>query len=214
MSPGAARDPVRVELGPWLGVVAEPRARPRPGGVDLDQARLALVSRLVREGQAGSPDWLAAWNEAAHEAVRRTVGDLRAAALAAGAESRAPERLVRAAMPAPDDVRVFTARAESAGIPLEAVVADTRGGADVARAAGALEEAWLDLERVVAATCQEWAPRLAAVRAWRRPLAPLWVATGAAAFVAVLAGSLLGGYLPAPAWLEPVVTWWWGLPWP
>jgi len=214
VSPGGAGGPARAELGPWLGVVADPRARPRPGGIDLDPVRLALVARLVREAQAGPPDWLAAWDEAAEEAARRTVGELRAAALAAGAESRAPERLVRAATPSPDDARVIAARAGSAGIPLEAVLAATPAGTEPARAAGALEEAWLELERVVAGTCQEWAPRAAAVRAWRRPVGPLWAATAAAALAAVLVGAVIGGYLPAPDWFEPVVTWWWELPWP
>ncbi|NNG15459.1 MAG: hypothetical protein HKM89_03185, partial [Gemmatimonadales bacterium] len=44
---------------------------------------------------------------------------------------------------------------------------------------------------------------------WRRPRWPLWTITLAALALATYLGLLLGGYLRAPALLQPVVEWWW-----
>lgn len=205
----------REEIGPWLGVVSSPRPRPAPGGVPLDAVRLALVDRLLREGGRGAGAWLAAWEDAVGQAVTVTVTAINQAATDTAARSLAPERVVRAARPDPDDMRMIQARLGSAGIPLEAAAA--RGtGADVplSRLGGALEEAWLDLERMVAATVQEWLPRARMVAAWRRPQAPLWIGTAALLLFALVTGLMLGGYLPSPGWFKPFTNWWWSLPWP
>ncbi len=205
----------REEIGPWLGVVSSPRTRPAPGGVPLDAVRLALVDRLLREGGRGAAAWLAAWEEAAGQAVSVTVAAINQAATEAAARSLAPERVVRAARPDPDDVRVIRARLGSAGIPLETAAA-TGDGADVplSRLGGALEEGWLELERMVTAIMQEWLPRARLVAAWRRPQAPLWIGTATLLLFAIVTGLMLGGYLPSPRWFKPFTNWWWSLPWP
>lgn len=205
----------REEIGPWLGVVASPRPRPAPGGVVLDAVRLALVDRLLRGGAGGAAAWLAAWEEAVGQAGGATVAAINQAVTDAAARSLAPERVVRSAQPDADDVRMIHARLESTGIPLEAAAALGDGApVPLSRLGGALEEGWLELERMVAAIVQEWQPRARLVGAWRRPQAPLWVGSAALVLLALVLGLMLGGYLPSPGWFEPFTNWWWSLPWP
>jgi hypothetical protein len=206
------------ELGPWLGVVASPRPRPAPGLVPLDEIRLVLVSRLLEEAHRASPDWLAAWHNAVAAATARTTEVLGRRALDAATASRAPERVAREARPGDGDLRILAARIESAGIPLEQVVSSLPPGDEpgrhFSRIGGAVEDSWLELERVVGSTASEWARLAAAVEAWRRPTGRLWLASGGLLLLAALVGLVLGGHLPGPAWFGPVVDWWWSLPWP
>ncbi len=205
----------RAEIGPWLGVVASPRPRPAPAGVALDAVRLALVDRLLREGDGGAAAWLTAWEVAVGQAVELTVTAINQLATDAAARSLAPERVVRSAQPDPDDVQMIQARLESTGIPLETAAAfGDRVPPPLSRLGGALEEGWLELERMVAAIVQEWQPRARRVGAWRRPQAPLWVGTATLLLFAIVTGLMLGGYLPSPGWFGPFTNWWWSLPWP
>lgn len=205
----------QVEIGPWLGVVTSPRPRPVPEGLPLDTLRLALVNRLLMEGHAGPAAWMAAWQEAVNGAVQYTVAAIAESAAGAARASRAPARVARRARPGADDVRVIRARLESAGIPLEAV-AESRADGEVslARLGSALEEAWLELERTAAAVLAEWRPEVQAVAAWRRPTGNLWMVTAALLLAVLLLGLMIGGHLPVPAWFEPMIDWWWRLPWP
>lgn len=200
----------REEIGPWLGVLASPRARPAPGGVALDDIRLTLVTALLRRGPEGAHAWLAAWSEAVRATTARVCTTLDAAAGEAARHSRAPERIVRAARPGADDQRVISAKIESAGIPLERAAMDP----SLPRLGGAAEESWLDLERVVTAVMAEWQAPIRRLAAWRRPVAPLWSLTGVLVGLAILVGLMIGGHLPAPAWFQPITDWWWRLPWP
>lgn len=201
----------REEIGPWIGVVASPRPRAAPGGISLDDVRLALVDRLVSDGAAGPSAWLDAWQEATAGATARALARIGEAVAGAAGRARAPERIVAAARPDPDDRRVIQARLDSAGIPLETAVAD---GAGLPRLGGALEESWLELERQVGSVMAEWLPRARALEAWRRPVAPLWLVTALALAFAAVLGLMTGGYLPAPPWVQPFIAWWWSLPWP
>src|SRR5437016_4222164 len=68
-------------------------------------------------------------------------------------------------------------------------------------AARRLEAAWLALETQVADEHRRWADEIDAVARWRPslwPLVALWTPLGVAL---VWLGLVLGGYLPAPAWL-------------
>src|SRR5213078_3541935 len=68
-------------------------------------------------------------------------------------------------------------------------------------AARRLEAAWLALETQVADEHRRWADEIDAVARWRPslwPLVTLWTPLGVAL---VWLGLVLGGYLPAPAWL-------------
>lgn len=205
------------EFGPWLGVVAAPRPRPTPGQLDLDPVRQALVQRLLEQAHTPDPDWLAAWHPVTDTVLELLSGDLHARATAAGQASLAPDKVVRSAQLDEEDRRILRARLASAAIPLEQVVAARAGSLGprgFPAVGGAVEESWLTLEATVAAVAGEWAPRVAAVARWRRPLRRLWWATAIAVAAATVLGLLLGGYLPAPRWLEPLVTWWWSVPWP
>lgn len=186
--------------------------------MELDDIRIGLASALFAEGRREAPDWLGPWETAVSEAVARTLAWIAGQARTAQELSRAPERVARRVVPDEDEVRVIQARLESAGIPLEEAVAHAGYGQDPAlrasRIGGAIEESWLDLEAAVLAVTTEYQPRIAAVRGWRRPTSLLWVATAAAGLAAMLAGLMIGGYLPAPSWAAPVVAWWWRLPWP
>lgn len=214
-NPRAASTP---ELGPWLGVVGDPRPRPSPPGLDLDPIRQALVARLLVEARQDGADWLGAWTVAAAAASDAVLQRLDEIGTRAAWESRAPERLARTARPDEDDARLVRARVESAGIPVEEAVAaldsDPQATRQLARIGGAIEEAWLDLERIAAAVVIEWVPRAEAVRRWRRPTGMLWLVTTLAGLLALLGGAMIGGYLPAPGWFRPVIQWWWELPWP
>lgn len=206
------------ELGPWLGVVSSPRPRPAPGQVPLDDIRIALVDRLLAEAHQARPDWMAAWQVAVDRATARTLEIVTERANRAAEGSRAPERVVRLALPGEEDMGILRTRIESAGIPLEMVVKAAGEKPDplhsVSRIGGAVEESWLDLERVVAGFGGEWAGRSAGVARWRRPTRAVWAASGVAVVAAVVTGLVIGGYLPAPGWFAPVVAWWWSLPWP
>ena len=71
----------------------------------------------------------------------------------------------------------------------------------VRTAARRLEAAWLALETQVADEHRRWADEIDAVARWRPslwPLVTLWTPLGVAL---VWLGLVLGGYLPAPAWL-------------
>lgn len=207
-----------LELGPWLGVVSSPRSRPAPGQVPLDDIRIDLVGRLLVEAHQPRPDWMAAWQLAVERTTARTQEFVVDRAARAAQSSLAPERIARQAVPSAEDLGILRTRAESAGIPLEvaARAADQRPdiGHAFSRIGGAVEESWLDLERVVAGFAREWAGRAGWVSRWRRPATSLWVASGLVVVAALVAGLVLGGYLPAPAWLAPIVAWWWSLPWP
>lgn len=201
------------EFGPWLGVVASPKHRTPPGNVNLDPARLALVQRLLEAAHTPSPDWMAAWEPVVDTVSRQVVEQLRARGAAAARASLAPEGVARTAVPDQDDLRILGARMGSAGIPLEQAAAGDAPNS-FATIGGAVEESWLALEDMVAAVMAEWQPRIAAVAAWRRPVKALWVGTGIGGILALAGGLAIGGYLPAPAWFQPVISWWWSLPWP
>jgi hypothetical protein len=64
-----------------------------------------------------------------------------------------------------------------------------------------LEAAWLALEAEVEEERARWNPEIEAIAKWRPSLWPviaLWLPLGV---VLVWLGLILGGYLPAPAWL-------------
>lgn len=72
-------------------------------------------------------------------------------------------------------------------------------------AARRFEGAWLALEGAAADELAAWRPEVEEVRAWQRPRLPLYVATAGVLLVALYAGLLLGGFLPVPAPLRPMV---------
>ena len=68
-------------------------------------------------------------------------------------------------------------------------------------AARRLEAAWLSLEAGVADEQRRWAGEVEAVARWRPPLWPVLALGVPLAAALMWLGLVLGGYLPAPAWL-------------
>jgi hypothetical protein len=64
-----------------------------------------------------------------------------------------------------------------------------------------LEAAWLALEAEVEEERNRWNAEISAIDAWRPSLWPIFVFWLPFAAVLVWLGLILGGYLPAPAWL-------------
>ena len=64
-----------------------------------------------------------------------------------------------------------------------------------------LEAAWLALEAEVEAERERWNAEIEALAAWRPSLWPIFVVWAPVAFLLIWLGLILGGYVPAPAWL-------------
>jgi hypothetical protein len=64
-----------------------------------------------------------------------------------------------------------------------------------------LEAAWLALEAEVEEERRRWNPEIEAIAAWRPPLWPIVLVWLPLAVLLVWFGLILGGYVPAPAWL-------------
>lgn len=231
-SPG----PVLPELGPLLGRLTEITGRSPAPDLGLDPVRLELVTALFERGRAARAAlaagdgvearttlerdaWLALWSRAVAAATDRTLAALDGRLERAAARAGAPGRQRRALGPSEEDRAVIRARLDAAGIALEQALARPLAGrrdwpAGLRGAAGALEESWDELERTAGEILREWEPVVARLEGWRPPT----LAYAGPAIVLVLAalgvGLAIGGYLPRPAWLDPVARWFWSWPWP
>ena len=224
------------EAGPLLGRLLHP---PRgdlgicPG---LDQIRADLLTGLFdRTGAArdldlvgdhagaraalGRPAWLEIWEPAVQRAGEAVSLEIGRRLSAAAAVSRIPARRLKAALPGEEERRVLEARLSAAGIRFEAASARLAGAAgeweeEFRKTVGALEESWSSLIAVAREELAGWDSRATELRQWRRPWTPLVIAGAGALTLATLAGLVLGGYLPTPAWFRPVAEWIWSLGWP
>lgn len=164
--------------------------------------------------------WLGAWERAARRVAERLTqavdGRIERAAyrvrmprpgwrrrLLSGAEKRAIAARLAAGgeqfVAALDALEAAAARAREASVLDKAAHADWQ---EALRAvARRLEAAWLALEAVVAEEQRRWAQEIAAVERWRPSLWPVFVWWAPVALALVWLGLVLGGYLPAPAWL-------------
>jgi len=189
-----------VELGPWLNRLVAPPAPVSQAETLLSDLRLRLLTRLFER-----PEWRAAWQDAVAEAAAMVSGEVEARFRAAAALSRYPARKLRTILPDSDARGILAARLSACGIDLEESLNQAgTSGPEIRMRCGLLEVAW---GRLVATADQELAAadRMAAdLRAWRRPLVPLVIASGLLLIVAVWAGLVLGGYLNSPAWFRPI----------
>lgn len=221
------------ELGPLLGRFASPLPR-GPAALPLDDLRRAALGGLYaraglarRELSAGRPDvardqlsrdaWLALWGDATGQVADRVMAEIERRLAMAAAESRMGPRRLAPLRPSDEDRQSLKARIEAAGIPLENVIppeAVDSWGDGLFRAAMAIDESWERLEQVVIGELAAWQGTVEQVRAWRRPLAPLWVVTVLGLAAALALGLTLGGYLPARGPLGMMQRWFWSLPWP
>jgi len=164
--------------------------------------------------------WSAAWEDAVRRSAERVAGALDAELTRAARRVRMPrKRRGRLALSGAER-RAVAARLASGADGFEAALDAVARATEVLHQAGLgdatalhewreaqqlaarrLEAAWLALEGQVGEERARWDPELAAVLAWRPTIWPVfavWVPLAAVAFWVAL---VLGGYLPAPAWL-------------
>jgi hypothetical protein len=187
-------------------------------------ARRSLDADDPREGVShlGREAWSAAWAQAVSAAGQQVVDHINQRLALAAAEARMPQR--RAQTVAITEVEAHAVAARLAGGAGQLVMAldDLAAAAETVeteptavwrdallKVARRLEAAWIELESHVAEELERWDEEVERVRAWRRPRWPLWTITVVALGLATYLGLLLGGYLRAPALLQPVVEWWW-----
>jgi hypothetical protein len=168
----------------------------------------------------GRRAWLAAWEAAARRAGERVSAVLDAEIAQAAHRVRMPRALRRRRRLAGSEKRAIGARLAAGGETfvaaldaLEAVAARVRGASVLDKAAHAewqealrtaarrLEAAWLALETAVAEERRRWEQEIEAIERWRPSLWPLLVVWAPFAAMLLWLGLVLGGYLPAPAWL-------------
>lgn len=222
--------PTLPELGPSLGRLVLPPAS--PASEPLAPIRLALVTGLfdaaglartaltaesVAVARAGLAPavWSGLWDRAVEDATTAVANALESRLNAAAAESRMPMRMRERLRITEAERRAIHARLGGGGTAMlrEAELlpeADDAAWVErVGAAARRVESAWLALEAAAAHELAEWEPEIAAARSWRRPTWLLWAVSIALVAVATWAGLLLGGYVPVPGPLRPLVEFWW-----
>jgi len=168
----------------------------------------------------GRRAWAAAWDRAVRRAAARVADALEAEIIRTARQVRLPRRRLRRHLLAMGEKRAIAARFGTGGAAFvaaldeldaaaarvqRATVLDKDAHADwqeaLRTAARRVEAAWLALEAEVEEERRRWTPEIDTLTRWRPalwPIAVLWVPVAAAL---VWLGLVLGGYLPAPAWL-------------
>jgi hypothetical protein len=165
--------------------------------------------------------WLAAWEAAARRAGDRVAAAIDLEIRRTAARVRMPRRTRRHRLLAASEKRAIGARLAAGGETLvaaldaldaaaarvkDATVLDKDAHADwqesLRTAARRLEVAWLALEAEVMEEGRRWAGEIDAIGRWRPPLWPLIAVWAPLAAVLLWLGLVIGGYLPAPAWLS------------
>lgn len=168
----------------------------------------------------GRAAWAAAWDQAVRRAAKRVADALDAGLTQTARQVRMPRRRLRRHLLATPEKRAIAARLGTGGATfvaaLDALDAAAARAADASvlekdahaewqealrTVARRLEAAWLALEAEVEEERLRWMSESEAVAAWRPSLWPvfvLWIPLGG---LLVWLGLVLGGYVPAPAWL-------------
>ncbi len=197
-------------------------------GLASDVIRLAGEARraAATSGAAAAVSFLASgrWREAWERAVRRAggrvAGGLDAEIERAGRRVRMPTRAWRRRLLTGPERRAVAVRLALGGQPFAAALAALDGAGEALQAtegaqtdplrdwqdalrlaARRLEAAWLALEAAALDERQRWAPEIGAIAAWRPSLWPVLIWWLPLAATLLWFGLVLGGYLPAPAWL-------------
>jgi hypothetical protein len=168
----------------------------------------------------GRRAWAAAWDHAVRRAASRVADALEAELTRTAQRVRLPRRRLRLLQLSSAEKPAIAARLGTGGGTFVAALDELE--ADAARAAQAsvlekdahadwqdalrtvarrLEAAWLALEDEVEAERVRWQPEIDALAAWRPKLWPVIAAWIPLAVLLLWLGLVLGGYLPAPAWL-------------
>ncbi len=186
-------------------------AREAEGG-GQDRARILDVT--------GRRAWAAAWENAVRRAGARVADALAAEITRTARQVRLPRRRLRRHLLSNAEKRAIVARLgtgggtfvaaldaleTAAGRVTDASVLEKDAHAEWQEAlrtvARRLEAAWLALEAEVEEEHTRWTPEIDAVAAWRPLLWPIFVVWTPLSILLVWLGLILGGYLPAPAWL-------------
>lgn len=179
-----------------------------------DDAPARALSALDRDV------WSGAWEEAVRRAADKVANALDREIIITARRVRMPPRKQPALALSGSERRALAARLASGGDGFEQAV-DTVGRTTFALreawpgdpdsrrewqdgqllAARRLEAAWLALEAQVERERTRWAPELQTLLAWRPALWPVIAVWAPLAALAIWLALVVGGYLPAPAWL-------------
>ena len=213
LDPWVPLDDIREELATRvLELGGEGRAA---SAREADGAARARVLEVT-----GRRAWTAAWDHAVRRTGARVADALDAEITRTAREVRLPRRRLRRHLLTNAEKRAIVARLGTGGGPFVAALDELEAAA--ARAVDAsvlekdahagwqealrtvarrLEAAWLALEAEVEAERERWNPEVEALAAWRPSLWPIFVVWAPVAFLLIWLGLILGGYVPAPAWL-------------
>jgi hypothetical protein len=168
----------------------------------------------------GRRAWAAAWDRAVRRAAGRVADALEAEIVRTARQVRLPHRRRRRLLLAMGEKRAIAARFGTGGAAFVAALDELDAAAArvqtatvldkdahaawqeaLRTAARRVEAAWLALEAEVEEERRRWTPEIETLARWRPalwPIAVVWVPVAAAL---IWLGLVLGGYLPAPAWL-------------
>ncbi|HLQ59582.1 MAG TPA: hypothetical protein VK113_08715 [Gemmatimonadales bacterium] len=168
----------------------------------------------------GRRAWTAAWDHAVRRAAARVADALDAEITRTARQVRLPRRRLRHHLLTNAEKRAIVARLGTGGGPFVAALDELEAAAARAtdasvldkdahatwqealrKVARRLEAAWLALEAEVEAERERWTPEINALAGWRPSLWPIFVIWIPLAALLMWLGLILGGYLPAPAWL-------------
>ena len=168
----------------------------------------------------GRRAWGAAWDHAVRRAASRVADALDAELTRTAHRVRLPPRRLRRLLLNTAEKRAIAARLGTGGGTFVAALDELEAAAarmaqasvlekdahadwqDALRTvARRLEAAWLALEAEVKEERARWQPEIEQLAMWRRRLWPVIAGWLPLAVVLVWLGLVLGGYLPAPAWL-------------
>jgi hypothetical protein len=208
-------DDIRFDL---VTTIFEHAAAARAFGDDAAAAASA-INRAV---------WLGAWERGVAAAAARIAEQVDRELHAAAAESRLP-KAERARLPLTEsDRRAIAGRLGAGSLPflrsldaLERTLPALSGSGSRSKAgfeewreallgvARRLEGAWLELEARAEREAEVWGPTIQQVRAWRRPLWPVWAVSALVLLAAAYVGLVFGGYLPAAGPVGELARAWW-----
>jgi hypothetical protein len=228
---GRLSDPPSKDRTGVLGVALDDIRLDLVTGVfDLVGVGRAFIAAGDREDAVASLNrvaWLGLWERALAAAAARIAEAANVGFNDAAVESRFHPRRLQPLLLTPQDTRSIAARLGSGGAAFvaaldvleQSVHASSRGGRTrlvqdewqgaLLAAARRLESAWLALEDAALAEQRRWQVEIELVRAWRRPLWPVWLLTLLVLSAATYLGLVLGGLVPVPPPLRGLVFWWW-----
>ena len=168
--------------------------------------------------------WAAAWDHAVRRAAARIADAIDAELTRTAQRVRLPRRRLRKLLLTGGEKRAIVARLGTGGGTFVAALDELETAASRAADASVLEKdahaswqealrtvarrleaAWLALEEEVEEEHRRWQPEIDTLAKWRPRLWPVLVAWIPLAVLLVWLGLVVGGYVPAPAWLASLL---------